>query len=440
MPRREVSQLGFILRALEYPNYRLFFCGQLISLTGTALTMVATTWLVYRLASRSMPLETARMLGLVTFVGQAPMFFLVPFAGVLADRVNRHSVLVVTQTLSMLQSFALAYLTFKGIITIAQIMALSVFQGLVNAVDIPARQAFVIEMVEKSEDLPNAIALNSSMYQVTRLIGPAVAGLLIWFVGEGYCFLIDGISYMAVIAALLAMRLKPHRLDGGGRNPLLALKDGLVYAFGFGPIRILLLMVAAVSLWTVPTSVLMPIFAAQVLGGRSGMYGLLLSAVGVGALAGTIYLASRRTVVGLGRIIALAGVALGLAMIGFAASRWLWLSLPLLMVTGGSFVVLAASCNTLLQTIVDDDKRGRVMSLFAMCMVGVAPFAGLVGGYAAQYIGAPRTVAIAGAACMVSGAVFASKLKTLRPLIRPIYIRKGILPAVALGVEAAAKG
>ncbi len=428
------SNLRFMLRALEYRNYRLFFGGQIVSLIGTWLSTVASSWLVYRLASAT-DQPAALMLGLVGFAGQIPVFLFAPLAGVWVDRWNRHTILLITQSLSMVQSFVLAALALSDRITIPQLIALNALQGLVTAIDVPTRQAFTIEMVERREDLSNAIALSSSMVHAARLVGPAVAGYLIYAVGEGYCFLIDGFSYLAVIAALAAMRLVRATRPEIVEHPLRSLWDGVRYAFGFRPIRTFLVMVAVTSVTSISQSTLMPIFAARELGGHARTYGLLLGASGLGALCGSLYLASRRTVVGLGRVIAIACAALGISLVLFSFSRSLIFSLPLLMLTGFSLVVQMASSNTVLQTIVDDDKRGRVMALYTMAFLGVAPLGSLLAGGIATLVGAPTTLAIAGTVCVLTALVFALRLPGLRPLIRPIYQSKGILPQVADGMR-----
>jgi MFS family permease len=423
-------------RALAHRNYRLFFFGQAISMIGTWMTRVATGWLVFRLSGP----QSALTLGVVGFAGQAPAFFLAPVAGVLVDRWNRHQVLVITQLLSLIQSALLAVVAFQnepGPSTIWQVILLSVFQGAINAFDMPARQAFLIEMVDLPEDLGNAVALNSSLVNGARLVGPSIAGVLIALAGEGWCFLIDAVSYMAVVAALLAMRLArtepPHRSTPVWRD----LAEGFRYAFGFGPIRALLLLLALVSFMGMPYSVLMPIFAADILGGGATVLGFLTGASGVGALIGALYLASRNTVLGLGKTIVLATALFGLGLVGFALSRALWISLLVLLVTGLGMMVQMAASNTILQTIVDDDKRGRVMSFYSMAFLGVAPFGSLFAGALARSIGAPSTVLAGGAACLVGAVVFAARLPHLRRLVRPIYAQKGILPEVASGLQSA---
>jgi MFS family permease len=431
--------LRFLLRAFRSRNYRLYFFGQLISMMGTWLTIVATSWLVYRLAKVSMPQKEAMILGLVNFSAQIPIFCLAPFGGVWVDRLNTHRILIVTQTLSMLQSFALAFFALRGTITILDVILLQLFQGMINALDVPARQSFVVDLVESREDLPNAIALSSSIVHAARLIGPAIGGYLIYALhNEGWCFLIDGVSYLAVLGALLAMRVKVRQKKHGGQRVLHAFLEGFRYSFGFPPIRSILALVALTSLMVMPLSTLMPIYADQVLGGRERVYGMLLVASGVGAFTGTMYLAWRKNVLGLGRVIAIANASLGMGMVAFSLSRTLWLSIPILFVTGGSLVVQMAAANTVLQTIVEDRMRGRVMSIFSMCFMGITPFGSILAGYVATGVGPTRTLMFAGIACVVGGGIFAARLNAMRPLVRPIYVERGILPEVAEGVQSTA--
>ncbi len=421
-----------MVRALSHRNYRLFFAGQGTSLVGTWITRIATSWLVYRLTG------SAAMLGLVGFAGQVPTFLLAPLAGVWVDRWSRYRVLVVTQVLSMLQSFALAALALSGTIRVTHVLLLSCLQGLINAFDTPARQAFVVEMVEDRQDLPNAIALNSSMVNGARLVGPSVAGMLIAAAGEGWCFFVDGVSYLAVIASLLMMRLPPARPRGPAQRALQELHDGVRYAFGFAPIRSVLLLLALVSLMGVPYTVLMPLMAGRVLHGGAHTLGFLMGATGVGALGGAVYLASRRSVVGLGRVIPLAAGLFGAGLIAFSLSRSVALSLVLMMMTGSGFMVQMASSNTIIQTIVREDMRGRVMAFYTMAFMGAAPFGSLLAGALAARVGAPRTILVGGCACIAGGALFARQLPRLRELVRPIYVERGILPQVAAGLSDAA--
>lgn len=423
--------LKAIFRALQHRNYRLFFGGQGISLLGTWLTRVATSWLVYRLT------DSAFLLGVVGFAGQIPTFLLAPLAGVLVDRWNLHRILVVTQTLAMIQSFVLAVLALTGVITVWQIIILNVFQGLINAFDTPARQSFVVEMVEDKKDLSNAIALNSSMFNSARLLGPAAAGVLIAAVGEAICFLIDGLSYLAVIASLLAMTITARKAEKNSPDLLRDLREGFRYVLGFAPFRAILLFLALVSLMGMPYTVLMPVIAKDVLHGDAHTLGFLTAASGLGALAGGVYLASRKSILGLGKIIALAGSGFGFALVAFSLSRFLWLSLLLMLLLGFGMMVQMASSNTVLQTIVDDDKRGRAMSFYAMAFLGMAPFGSLLAGGLAGKIGAPMTIMLGGCACILGAMMFARKLPGLREKVRPIYMRMGIIPEVAWGIQAA---
>ena len=417
-------------RALNYRNYRLFFSGQVLSLIGTWITTTATNWLVYRLTG------SAVLLGVVGFAGQFPAFALGPFAGIFVDRWNRHRLLVVTQTVSMLQSFTLAALTLSGHITIELIIILSVIQGTVNAFDMPGRQAFLLNMIDNKEDLSNAIALNSSMVNAARLVGPSVAGAIIATSSEGWCFFIDGVSYMAVIVSLLRMRIassaRPTHTRGSGVQQF---KEGFAYAFGFQPVRAIILLLALVSLMGIPYSVLMPVFATEIFHGGPHTLGFLMTASGCGALIGALWLAARKSVVGLGRIIAGAACLFGAGLIAFSFTRILWLALPLLTVAGFGFMVQMASSNTVIQTIVDDEKRGRVMSFYMMAFLGTAPFGSLLAGSLSSRIGAPATLRIGGACCILGGLLFARALPDIRKAVRPIYVRLGILPQVATALS-----
>ncbi|XXX77507.1 MFS transporter [Sorangium sp. So ce134] len=428
------STLAAMGRALRHRNYRLFFFGQGTSLIGTWLTRVATSWLVYRLTN------SAVLLGFVGFAGQIPTFLIAPIAGVLVDRWDRHRVLVVTQVLAMVQSALLAAFALTGTITVWHVLSLAAFQGVINAFDTPARQAFVVQMVEAREDLSNAIALNSSMVNGARLLGPSIAGVLIAAVGEGWCFAIDSISYLAVIASLLAMRIARRERREARRGDVLAdLREGFRYVSSFAPIRAILLLLALVSLTGMPYTVLMPVFAGEVLHGGAHTLGLLMAASGVGAVTGALWLASRRSVLGLGRALWIAGALFGLGLVGFSLSRSVWLSALLLMVTGGGMMVQMAASNTLLQTIVDEDKRGRVMSFYTMAFFGMAPFGSLIAGWLGGRIGAPATVLWGGVATLAAVGVFVRKLPELRRLTRPIYVRLGILPEIAEALDRTAE-
>jgi MFS family permease len=412
-----------IFRALSSRNYRLFFTGQGISLIGSWMTQTAVIWLVYDLTN------SALLLGIVGFAQQIPNLVLSPIAGVLIDRWNRHRTLIITQILSMIQSLALAALAFSGTIQIWHIIVLSLFQGCVNAVDMPTRQTFVVEMVERRENLSNAIALNSSLFSGARLIGPAIAGLVIAAVGTASCFLIDGVSYIAVIAGLLAMRMPARQvsLAQGTKGVFQQLKEGLQYAFGFPPIRAILLLIALVSLFGMPYTVLAPIFANTILGGGPETLGFLMAASGLGALVGAIYLSSRSTIVGLGKVIAIAPTIFGIALIVFALSKVLWLSLLAMFVLGGSLILQSTSSNTILQTIVEEDKRGRVLSLYTIAFISMVTFGNLLAGTLASRIGAPNTLVIGGMVCIAGSVYFSRQLPALRRLVLPIYDRMGLL-------------
>jgi len=414
--------LGRLRRALRHRNYRLFFIGQGISLIGTWLTRVALGWWVFRLTGSEL------VLGTVSFAGQMPTFLLAPLGGVVVDRYDRHRILVVTQVLAMLQSVLLTVLALSPSASVGAILALAVFQGLINAFDTPARQAFVAEMVEAREDLPIAIALNSSMVNGARLLGPSVAGLLIAAWGEAGCFAIDSFSYLAVLVSLLAMRVPKRELPRASRRVFAELGAGLAYAAKSEPIRAVLLLIALVSLTGAPYTMLMPVVATKTLGGDATTLGFLMAAAGGGAVAGALWLASRPSVLGLGRVITAATLVFGAALMCVSLSRSLWLSLPLLVCVGAGMMIALASSNTVLQTIVDEDKRGRVMSLYTMAFFGMVPFGSLVGGWLAGHVGALATLFSGGLLTVLGGLAFWRKLPSLRQSVRPIYIKLGILP------------
>jgi MFS family permease len=427
------SRVAFMLRALKYRNYRLFFGGQVVSLIGNWITLTATSWLVYRLTG------SALLLGVVGFAGQFPGFVVGAFAGAYVDRLDRHKLLLWTQGISMAQSFALAGLTLTGHITVSAIIVLNAVQGVVNAFDMPARQAFLVNMITDKEDLANAIALNSSMFNAARLIGPSIAGLVIAASSEGACFVIDGFSYLAVLIALLAMRDISQPIRRTSASLLAQFKDGLRYVYGFRPIRSLMTLVAGVGLLGVPYSVLMPVFANDVLGGGPNTLGFLMTATGGGALMGALWLAARKSVLGLGRVILYTTALFGLGLIAFSFSKMLWLSVPFLVVAGFGMMVLFASSNTVIQTLVDDEMRGRVMSFYTMCFLGTAPFGSLLAGTLSAKIGAPHTVLASGVCCALAAAWFSRELPEIRSVVRPIYQRMGILPEVATGLQSAAQ-
>jgi MFS family permease len=421
-----MTGLAFMLRALRRRNYRLFFTGQSVSLIGSWMTRIATSWLVYRLTN------SALLLGVVGFVGQIPSFLLAPVAGVLVDRWNRRRLLVATQAMAMAQALAMAVLTLAGVVRIWHVIALSAFQGVINAFDMPARQAFVVELVDRSDDLSNAIALNSSVVNAARLLGPSLAGVIIAEVGEGWCFMLDGVSYLAVIASLLLMALPSAVAEQVEEENLLQqFREGWNYIVVFTPIRNILLLLALVSLVGMPYTVLMPVFANEILGGGPYTLGWLMAASGVGALIGALFLAARRTVLGLGKFIPAMAGAFGAGLIALSFSRTLWLSLLLMVVTGLGFMAQMAVSNTLLQTIVDEDKRGRVMSFYSAAVMGTTPFGSLLAGAIAARIGTPYTLLISGICCVAGALWFARTLPALRREVRPVYRKMGILPPVA---------
>lgn len=430
----ESGTLAFMVRALRHRNYRLFFMGQTVSLVGTWMTEVATSWLVFRLTG------SALMLGVVGFSGQIPAFLFASIAGTFIDRWDKHRVLVVTQSLMMCQSFTLAALALTGHITIGWLIALNAFEGMVNAFDMPCRQAFVVTMVTDKADLANAIALNSSTVNLARLVGPSVGAVLIAAAGEGWCFLCDGISFAAVIAALLAMRVPAEEaLKKAPRATGEAFREGLRYVLGFPPIRRIIALLAMVCVVGGPYMVLVPIFAGRIFHGGPHALGLLMTASGCGALLGAAFLASRRSVVGLVRLIPMATTTFGVGLILFSFARSLWAGLPMLLLVGFGFMVQLASSNTVIQTIVDDDKRGRVMSFYMMAFLGAMPFGSLSAGWLADHIGAPMTLRLGGTMCLLAAAAFAAGYAEMRRLIRPIYERMGILPALTEGIGSASQ-
>ncbi len=438
LPRRAPRKQGWrdIGRSLAHRNFRLFFAGQTISLIGTWMQSTAMTWLVYRL-SKEQHRDSAFLLGITSFAGQIPVLLLGLLAGVLSDRWNRRRIIIATQALAMLQAFLLGFLTVTNLITINELIVLCFCLGCVNAFDLPTRQAFINEIVDTSADLPNAIALNSSMVNGARLFGPSVAGIIIDLVGEAICFLLNGLSFLFVIAALLAMRIAPRPRRTSHGSVAGGLREGFVYAFGFAPVRAILLLVAMTGLVGMPYIVLLPIFAGDVLNGDARTFGFLAGASGVGALSGSLYLASRSSVLGLGRWIAGAAATFGLALIAFSFSRHIYLSMAILCVAGFSIIVQLASCNTILQTIVDDQKRGRVMSLYTVAFLGLSPLGSLMAGGLASRIGTPNTVCLGGACCVLGAVLFARQLPKIREIVRPIYTQMGILPAAAAGIQEA---
>ena len=425
MKRRSVRNLfssGIIFRSLQYRNYRLFFSGQSISLIGTWMQRIAMPWLVYHLTG------SAFLLGLVGFAGQIPTFLLSPVAGVLTDRWNRYKVLLVTQIVSMIQASVLTWLCLSGTIQIWQIVCLSIVMGCINAFDVPARHSFVVDMVEKKQDLGNAIALNSLMFNGARLIGPSVAGIILASTSEGICFLLNAVSYVFVIISLLMMKLKVKAVKEKSKEILAELKEGLNYTFGFAPIKHLILLLSISSLMGMSYSVLMPVFAKEVLHGGSQTFGFLMGAAGFGALMGALYLASRRSVLKLGRIIPASALLFGTGLIVLSFSRVFPLSLILMVFIGLGMMMQTSASNIVIQTITEDDKRGRVMSFYSMAIMGTAPFGSLIAGWLAKLVGTPGTILIGGISTIIGASIFLRKLPELKTIVRPIYVEMGIIP------------
>ncbi len=409
------SRFRSTIRALRHRNFRLFFAGQLISLIGTWMQTVAQSWLVYRLTGSS------ALLGSVNFASQIPVFLLSPAGGVVADRYSRHRIVIATQSASMLLAFALAALTLLDRIQVWQIFVLSALLGVVNAFDIPARQSFIVEMTSR-EDLINAIALNSSMFNGARIVGPAVAGITVAAVGEGWCFFANAVSYIAVLAGLLMMRVTPFRKQVSEASAVRHILEGFRFVSGTAPIRALLLLVGLVSLAGMPFSVLMPIFADRILNAGAEGLGILMGVSGVGALTGALILASRRHVRGLGRWVAISSGLFSVLLIGFAYSRFFWLSAALLVLIGFSVMIQMGSTNTLIQSMAPDRLRGRVLAAYSMMLMGMAPIGALLSGVLADHIGAPATVAAGGVACGLGAAAFARYLPHIRQEARELIL------------------
>lgn len=401
------SRRAAVLRAFRHRNYRLFFAGQTLSLPGMWIQMVAQSWLIYRLT------DSAALLGMAAFAGQFPVFVLAPLGGAVADRVSRHALLMATQVAAAVVALALAVLTLSGQVAVWQVFTLAAAMGVINAFDIPARQAFVVEMVGR-EDLPNAIALNSSLFNGARLIGPAIAGVLVAAVGEGWCFLINGLSYGFVVAALLAMRLDRAAPPAHGGSMLAQIAHGMRFVAGHLPIRSLLVLLGMVSLAGMPYTVLMPVFADRILGGGAQGLGILMSCAGAGALAAALLLAARRSTSGLGAWVPRAALGFGVGLVAFSFSRSFWLSGALLVPVGFAMMMQMAASNTLLQVMVPDALRGRVMSLYSMMFMGMAPLGALLAGGLADVVGAPATVAAGGMLCMVAAVWFGRRLPRIR--------------------------
>jgi MFS family permease len=416
-----IDSISHAWRALRHRNFQLFFFGQSISVIGNWMTRLATSWLVYHLT------HSVLLLGVVSFAGQIVSFALGPFAGVWVERLNRRQLLVWTQAAAAVQSLAMAALTLAHFITLWEIIVLTAMQGLINAFDMPGRQSFLVQMVEDRKDLSNAIAINSSMANGARLIGPAIAGIVISAAGEGWCFLIDGISYFAVIASLLLMHIQPLDVRRNASGMLEQMREGWNYVRTFRPIRTILLLFALISLMGYSYSVLLPVFASQVLHGGPATLGWLTAASGIGALGSALSLAVRKSVVGLTSMVQIAAAMLGTALILFGLSNTLWLSLVLMIFVGFGLMQCASASNTIIQSLVSEDKRARVMSYYTMAFFGAAPFGSLLAGTLAHRIGAPHTVMFTGAFCIAGSLGFTLDLPKVRAVMRPIYQDMGLL-------------
>jgi MFS family permease len=415
-------RLYSLLRALSSRNLRLLFAGQGISLIGTWLQQAAMSWLVYRMTG------SAILLGTVSFATQIPSLILAPLAGVLATRWDLRRMLLCTQLLALLQASVLALCVLTDLVQVWHLVVLSLFVGTLNAFETPARQSFFIDLVESPADLGNAIALNSSMINAARLIGPSLAGMLVSTAGEGVCFLLNASSYLPIIAALLAIRVARRRPVRQKPRILHELKEGFGYAFGFPPIRSVLLLAALSSLAGMPFTVLLPLFAKEIFHGGAGTYGLLMAAVGIGALTGTVYLASRRSLIGLSSLLPVTMGIFGFGLLACSLSGSLPLSLLFLAVSGFGGMALGSTGNATIQSLVDDDKRTRVVSIYIMVVVGMAPFGSMLAGTLATYLGPRQTFALGGLCCLAGAILFGKKLARFHGQVLPVYQRKGLLP------------
>ncbi len=411
--KTQPTRLAVALRSLRHRDFRLFFTGQFISLVGTWMQSIAQSWLVYRLTGSS------TLLGGLGFAGQIPVFLLATLGGTVSDKYSRHRVVVGTQTASMLLAFVLAALTLTGTIRVWHIFVLAALLGVVNAFDIPARQSFMVEMVGKA-DLINAIALNSSIFNGARIIGPAIAGLLVAKIGEGWCFFTNGVSYIAVIIGLLLMNVRVPRIPEATGTALSRILEGFRFVRRTAPIRDILLMLGATSVMGMPYTVLMPIFADQILHSGARGLGILMGATGVGALIGALTLAVRSGIRGLGRWVGFACAGFGVSLILFSWSRLFWLSVLLQVPTGYSLMVQMGASNTLIQAMVPDQLRGRVMAVYSMMFMGVAPFGAFLAGLLAARLGAPVTISSGALGCVVASAFFLTRLPSLRAQAREL--------------------
>ena len=409
------------LRAFRSKSFRIFYAGQGLALLGNWIQSVAMSWLVYRVTG------SALLLGVTAGAQQLPVLFLSPIAGVWADRVNRRRLLMLIQSLAFVQALTLATLTFADAVRVPYLIGLALLLGVITSFETPTRQAFLLELIEHREDLPNAIALQSMLFQSTRFVGPSVAGLMLAALGEAWCFLTNALCYLAIIGTYAAVRVRSRELPSAAAEWWRQLASGFSYAFGYTGTRRLLLLLMTVGFFTAPWQSLMPIFAAETFSGGSRTFGFLIGAVGLGAVAGTFALAARSSVRGLGRVVASTTVTAGAALIGFSLSGTLWLSLSLLAVFGAGLVVTAASINTILQTLAEEDKRARIISMYVMCFLGFAPIGNFIAGALAESIGVHWTLFSCGVIVVAAGSVFALRLRSWAQAVRPVYLKQGII-------------
>jgi len=409
------------LRAFRSKNFRIFYAGQGLALLGNWIQNVAMSWLVYRITG------SALLLGVTAGAQQLPVLFLSPIAGVWADRVNRRRLLVVIQSIAFFQALTLAVLTFAGAVRVPYLIGLALLLGIVTSFETPTRQAFLLELIEDKGDLPNAIALQSLLFQSARFVGPSVAGLLLALLGEAWCFLTNALCYLAIIVTYALVRVRSREIAETGVEWWRQLASGFTYAFGYTGTRRLLLLLMMVGFFSAPWQSLMPIFAGQTFGGDSKTFGFLIGAVGMGAVMGTFLLAARSSVRGLGRVISATTITAGTALIAFSLSGTLWVSLVFLAVFGAGLVVTAASINTILQTLAEEDKRARIISMYVMCFLGFAPIGNFVAGALAESIGVHWTLFACGAVVASAGSVFALRLRSWARAVRPVYLQQGII-------------
>lgn len=422
------SALTSIFESLKYRNYRLYFNGQIVSLIGTSMQQVAMSWLVYRLTGSIM------LLGTVAFLTQIPSLFVSPLMGVINDRFDRKKLLILTQSLSMIQALVMAALILTNTIQISQILILSVFLGLINSLDAPVRQAFYTKLVP-AKVLGNAIALNSATFNCTKLIGPTIGGILIALVGEGICFIINGLSFIGVIIALMQITTNTHASSTTNGNIWNEIKEGFNYSIGFLPIRSILIFIVVLAILSFPFPMMLPAFVKSELHGGSDLYGYFIAATGIGSLVSTLYLAARKSVLGLAKIVMFACGIQGLSLIAFSLTHTVWLSMVICFFIGFSYIACLASCNTLIQSLTDEDKRGRVMSYYTMAFLGFTPIGSLLQGYAAEKIGLSTIYLVCGILVFLTSIAFGYYRPAIRKASRPIYVRKGIITEIALGLQ-----